>query len=1447
MKPSRLAILGLILASASVVVGPILLRSTSKSTAPAKLEPDSSIEAPLSPSGTEAKKLPLLAQSSTASSPVATISFSGAPSVQLWTTPEETTGEKLDPKSAKYAKAESEGVKPKGRSSPFNRLSLTSLGTLQRGDNVVIPLLGGEQVAGKVNLVQQDKSGWVRVGGELTGARAGSFSLGSKGKSLGGTVLLAEEQIAYTIAEQSDGRVLMEEKHLSEVICFQMPRPKDEPVSARRSFGPQESPPILSSRPGATAVLYLDFDGETVTDTSWNSGNTIVAQPSSLTGTEITEAWNRVKEDYWPFNIDVTTSRNRYDNAPVGSRMRCIITPTSEWYGDLAGGVALRESFYKAGTWFSPTVPCWVFNDSGAKNVAEAVSHELGHTFGLHHDGRTSPVEDYYEGHGTGAVGWAPIMGAGYYKELVQWSKGEYAYANEHEDDLAIIAGVIGYITDEAGNSLNAAAPLSVFRGSVNQTGIISGNNDVDFYVFTIPAPTTVSLAANPASVSPNLDTLLELVNSAGVVLATANPDLALNAAINYPLPAGTYYIKVQGTGRGSVLADGYSKYGSIGYYSLSGTIPPGLPAITSDPASQTVPVGSDVTFSITASGAPPLYYGWLSNGYNLVYATNASYTITNVQTKHAAWYYGVVRNAAGSATSKPAVLDVGFPPSIKTQPTSKTVKAGANVTLTVTASGTTPLSYQWSVNGTSIAGATKSSFPITGAQPSQAGDYRVKVSNPYGAVDSAIATLTVQYAPVITQQPQSQNVKIGERVTLSVVAAAVPVASYQWKFNTVKVPGATASAYTIASFQQTNAGNYTVVVSNSLGSVTSSSAALAVAVCTPAPEGLVAWWPAEGESVDIVSGNNGTAMNGVSFAPGKVGQAFSFNGSASYIRVADNPSLHCTNALTIEAWVYPSSLGTYHNIVSKWGLIDALQTSYTTALVPDGRISLAVCASGDTSATPVVGTASTNSIAANQWTHFAATYDGLALRMYINGICESQVAYNQGIFPGTEALAIGAAGVFAGGEVLSPFAGLIDEVAVYNRALSASEIAGIYKAVSLGKCPLPPTFRTQPANQTVIAGDTATFSVAASGNTPLSYQWFFNGNPIPTASLASFTIPGVQADDTGNYSVTISNAVGHVTSATATLVVRVPSISARVLAQDPLVAGLVAYYPFDGSGNDESGNGNNATIVGTDWKYSTDRFGLQHSLYLNKASPPSYTFEGSYVMAPRSALLDFKKDFTLSAWVNIPDGLPVWFPQNLISNGADTSGANVRIVTDANASANGYLDYLQFIWGNGVPAYSEVAASLPRLRNTWWQVVVVRAGTNLSLFRGAQLVASSVALASASNNPAIWIGKHQAGTPYCLFGQIDDVRMYNRAFSPQEVVHLYQHEANPMLSTGTAAKTLRLTFTLAKGKTYQLESSADLRTWAPYGPPIIAADPSVTQDVDIFGTQQYFRLRLNP
>ena len=179
--------------------------------------------------------------------------------------------------------------------------------------------------------------------------------------------------------------------------------------------------------------------------------------------------------------------------------------------------------------------------------------------------------------------------------------------------------------------------------------------------------------------------------------------------------------------------------------------------------------------------------------------------------------------------------------------------------------------------------------------------------------------------------------------------------------------------------------------------------------VCAPVSPGLVAWWQAESNGWDTIGGHDGVLLNGVSFAAAEAGQGFSLNGLNSHVRVADSAALHLTNALTIEGWIYPASSGTYQQLVSKWDVLGSThQKSYTTALNPTGHAYLTVCPTGDDSTGSFATVASTNSAPLDEWTRFAASYDGSALRIYLNGVCESSNSYTQGIFPGVDDLGIG-------------------------------------------------------------------------------------------------------------------------------------------------------------------------------------------------------------------------------------------------------------------------------------------------------------------------------------------------------------------------------------------------------------------------------------------------------
>lgn len=263
----------------------------------------------------------------------------------------------------------------------------------------------------------------------------------------------------------------------------------------------------------------------------------------------------------------------------------------------------------------------------------------------------------------------------------------------------------------------------------------------------------------------------------------------------------------------------------------------PVAPTILDQPENQTVGVGQTAFFHVSASGTRPLAYQWRHNGTAIAGATSDYLVVPAASAADAGEYSVVVSNAAGSATSNIATLVVEQPvaPSVLTPPAPVSVAAGATASFSVVAGGTAPLAYQWQRNGVDIAGATASSYTTP---PTVVGDngasFRVRVSNVAGTVTSAAATLTVTgpvlAAPTITSQPADASVTAGLSATFSVSTTGSPLPTYQWRRNGVAINGATAASYTTPALAVADSGaTYSVVVSNSQGSVTSREATLTV------------------------------------------------------------------------------------------------------------------------------------------------------------------------------------------------------------------------------------------------------------------------------------------------------------------------------------------------------------------------------------------------------------------------------------------------------------------------------------------------------------------------------------------------------------------------------------------------------------------------------------------
>jgi sugar lactone lactonase YvrE len=314
---------------------------------------------------------------------------------------------------------------------------------------------------------------------------------------------------------------------------------------------------------------------------------------------------------------------------------------------------------------------------------------------------------------------------------------------------------------------------------------------------------------------------------------------------------------------------------------------------------------------------------------------------------------------------------------------------------------------------------------------------------------------------------------------------------------------------------------------------------------CAPVPAGLVGWWAGEGNANDSTGANNGVLKGGVTFVPGEVGRAFSFDGTTASVQVPASASLNLgTNAgMTIELWINPV------DVLTNGPLVEWNNGSFGVLL--DIAVPVSVGGAGPGSFCGYFKDINLAGHAVNSppgalkpgiFQHVAVTYDKASGQgaAFLNGALVGQVFLGAFTPMTLGDLYFGFRPFDAGAGIR--YAGLMDEVSLYDRALSAAEIQGIYAAGSSGKCALPPVIAVEPQGQTVAAGGTATFTVEAGGSPPFSYQWSFKGSNLAGATNATLTLTDAGLGAAGVYSVTVSNAGGAVTSSSATLTVSAQS-----------------------------------------------------------------------------------------------------------------------------------------------------------------------------------------------------------------------------------------------------------------------------------------------------------------
>jgi hypothetical protein len=442
----------------------------------------------------------------------------------------------------------------------------------------------------------------------------------------------------------------------------------------------------------------------------------------------------------------------------------------------------------------------------------------------------TVPLRYHWQLNGTNLVNGGHISGATTANLTIK-----NARTNDSGNYTVVVTNLAGSVTSSNAVLTVASSPVITIQPT-NQTMAVGSKA-----TFTVTA-----IGTGPLSYHWQVNGT-DLVNGSNISGATTN------VLTIYP---------AQTTNSGSYTVIVANHAGSVTSSNALLTVTNIATVISPQPTDQTVGVGSTATFSINGTAQRPFFLQWLKDGTNLTNgptisgsiisgATTVTLHITNAQTNDSGTYWIVVSNAWGSLASSNAILTVATSPVIVTQPTptNQAMAVGSTAILAVTAAGTEPLSYQWQMNGTNLvdgtnlvngditSGSTTNVLTISNVQTTNSGNYTVIVTNVVGSVTSSNAVLTVtNVPPEITQQPADQTVAVGSNVTFSVSATGTEPLSYQWQLNgTNLVDGgniinSTTTNLIISNVQLTDdGGNYTVIVTNLAGSVTSSNAVLTV------------------------------------------------------------------------------------------------------------------------------------------------------------------------------------------------------------------------------------------------------------------------------------------------------------------------------------------------------------------------------------------------------------------------------------------------------------------------------------------------------------------------------------------------------------------------------------------------------------------------------------------
>jgi len=567
-------------------------------------------------------------------------------------------------------------------------------------------------------------------------------------------------------------------------------------------------------------------------------------------------------------------------------------------------------------------------------------------------------------------------------------------------------------------------------------------------------------------------------------------------------------------------------------------------PTITTQPIASVVTAGQSASFSVVATGTGALTYQWSKGGVAISGATGATFTISSATSADAGSYSVAVINTVSSVASSPTAstavsLTVNpLPPTITTQPAAQSVAAGQSITFSVGATGTGSLAYQWTYGGGNISGATAATYTISNASSANAGNYAVTVTNTVGGLISAPTTsvavsltVTAPAAPTITTQPTAKSVTVGQSATFTAVATGSGTLTYQWTKGGSNISGATLASYTISSVASADAGTYAVAITNTVNSMASAvtiSTVVSLTVTAPAAPTITTQPAAKSVTVGqsaaftVVATGSGTlsyqwTKGGVAIS-GATGATYTISSTAS----TDN-GLYAVSVINTVSSM--ASAATVSNSV-------ALIVAPTAPAITSQPVAQTVTA-GQPATFTVIATGS--GTLSYQWTKGGVAIFGAIAATYTISATASTDAGNYA-------------------------------VSVVNTVSSVASAVTTSTAVSLTVNPalVGPTITTQPTAQSVTVGQSATFSVVATGSGTLTYQWWKGGVAISGATAATYTIATTVSIDAGSYAVVVTNSVSSVTSTSTTLTVNAapvgPVISTQPVAQAKLIGQSVSF-----------------------------------------------------------------------------------------------------------------------------------------------------------------------------------------------------------------------------------------------------------------------------------------------